>query len=153
MNKKAWFPTMLLIAGILVIIDHFTKLWFLHHYQLGESHRLAEYLYLTLVLNTGTAFGLFQNNNRALLLLAYAILGVVVYAARGLCERGGRWAFLGVSLIMGGAIGNIVDRHIYGHVIDFIDLRFWPVFNLADSAITIGAICTAIGLLLPEEKV
>jgi signal peptidase II len=146
--KKARFPTMLMMAGIVVAVDHISKLWFLDHYQLGESHRVAGFLYMTLVHNTGTAFGLFQDSNHALLVLSYVILIGLLYSARGLCERGGLWAFWGVSFVLGGALGNIIDRHSYGHVIDFIDLRFWPVFNVADSAITVGAILTAIGLML-----
>src|SRR5437773_1511260 len=86
MNQKARFPAMLVIAVIVAAIDRFSKVWFLHHFQLGESRRIASFLYLTLVQNTGSAFGLFQNNNRALLIVAYTILVVFVYSARGLCE-------------------------------------------------------------------
>ena len=64
---------------------------------------------------------------------------------------GRRWQVI-VALVLGGAIGNIIDRHLYGHVIDFIDLRFWPVFNVADSAITVGAISTAIGLMSNKDS-
>jgi signal peptidase II len=147
MKCRARFPIMLVIAVIVAGIDRLSKMWFLQHFYMGESRQVTPFLYLTLVHNTGTAFGLFQNNNKALLGVAYAVLLLFIYAARGLCERGGRWGFWGVALILGGAIGNIIDRHLYGHVIDFIDLRVWPVFNVADSAITVGAACTAIGLL------
>jgi len=142
---------MLSVAGIVVLIDHFSKHWFLKHFQLGESRRVTSFLYLTLVQNTGTAFGLFQNDNKTLLMLSYGILALVIYGARGFFERGGRWAFWGISFIIGGAIGNIVDRHLYGHVIDFLDFRVWPVFNVADSAITVGAVCTAVGLLMHKQ--
>jgi len=152
MKSKARFPTMLLITAGVVLVDHFIKQWFIYHYQLGESHAVTSFFSWTLVHNTGTAFGLLQNNNRALLAISYVILASFLYAARGLWERARGWAFIGVSLIMGGAIGNIVDRHLYGHVIDFIDFHFWPVFNIADSAITIGAIATGIGLLFGSEK-
>ena len=150
--RKARFPTILLIAGIVVALDHITKTWFLDHFQLGESRHAASCLYFTLVQNTGTAFGLFQHSSRMLLVISYIILFVVLYGARGLCERGGLWAFWGVALVLGGAIGNIIDRHLYGHVIDFLDLRFWPVFNAADSAITMGAISIAIGLVLYKDE-
>src|SRR4029077_7304459 len=139
MTRRAQFPSMLSVAGILVLIDPFTKLWFLRHFQLGESRRITSFFYLTLVQNTGTAFGLFQDDNRMLLIISYVILLLVLYGARGFFERGGMWAFWGIALVMGGAIGNIVDRHLYGHVIDFLDFRVWPVFNIADSAITVGA--------------
>jgi hypothetical protein len=91
---------------------------------------------MTYVQNTGTAFGFFQGNNRALGLLAFIILVALLYGARGLTERGGFWGAIGVAFVLGGAVGNMIDRFHYGRVIDFIDFRFWPVFNVADSAIT-----------------
>jgi signal peptidase II len=151
MTRKARFPAMLGLAGFVVMLDRYTKLWFLEHFQLGESRRIFSWLYMTLVENTGTAFGLFQDNNRALLIVSYVVLLIFVYGARGLWERGGEWAFWGVALVLGGAAGNIIDRHLYKHVIDFIDLRVWPVFNVADSAITVGAVSTAVGLMLHKE--
>ena len=99
---------------------------------------MTSWFYLTFVQNTGTAFGLFQGNNRALLLLAFIILAVLLYGARGLTERGGFWGALGVALVLGGAFGNIMDRMHYGQVIDFLDFKVWPVFNIADSAISRG---------------
>jgi signal peptidase II len=153
MNFRARFPMMLVIAVIIAGADRFSKMWFLNHFVTGESRRVFSFLYLTLVHNTGTAFGMFQDSNRALLCVAYAVLILFLYGARGLCERGGCWSFWGVSLIIGGAIGNIIDRHLYGYVVDFIDLRVWPVFNVADSAITVGAFLTAIGLISAKEEV
>jgi signal peptidase II len=149
---RSRFTMMLVIAVVIAVIDRFSKMWFLDHFYMGESRPVTSFLYLTLVHNTGTAFGLFQNNNKVLLGVAYAVLGLFLYGARGLYERGGRWGFWGVALIIGGAIGNIIDRHLYGYVVDFIDLRVWPVFNIADSAITVGAICTAIGLLINNDE-
>lgn len=152
MSKRARFPLILIIAVLVIALDQFSKMWFLKHFQMGESRRITSFFYFTLTDNTGAAFGLFQDNNRLLLLLAYGILLGFIYSARGLCERGGMWAFWGVALILGGAIGNLIDRHLYGRVIDFIDLRVWPIFNLADSAITVGAISTGWGLLrTPQE--
>ena len=69
-------------------------------------------------------------------------------------ERGGFWGALGVALVLGGAVGNVMDRIHYGQVIDFLDFRVWPVFNVADSAITVGTLSIIVGLLLrdwPEE--
>jgi signal peptidase II len=151
MKIRGRFPLMLVIAAAVAGLDRLSKSWFLDHFYMGESHRVTSFFSFTLVYNTGTAFGLFQDNNKILLGVAYAVLLLFLYGARGLCERGGVWGFWGVSLILGGAIGNIWDRHLHGYVIDFIDLRVWPVFNLADSAITVGAVCTAIGLLRAEK--
>jgi signal peptidase II len=152
MTNKARFPAMLILSGLITALDRMTKSWFLNHYRVGESREVLSFFHFTLVHNTGTAFGFFQGNNKMLVLLSYAILAALIYSARGLYERAGGWAFWGVSLILGGALGNLADRHLYGHVIDFLDFRIWPVFNIADSAITVGAIATGIGLLLNKEE-
>lgn len=146
------FGGILTIAGITLLLDRLSKAWIMDHFRLGESRRIASYFYLTFVKNTGTAFGIFQGNNKALLILAVLILGSLLYGARGLSERGGFWGALGVALVLGGAVGNMVDRVHYGHVIDFLDFRVWPVFNIADSAITVGAFSLVIGLLKNKEK-
>jgi signal peptidase II len=86
-------------------------------------------------------------------MFALLILGALIYGARGLTERGGFWGALGVALVLGGAIGNVMDRVHYGEVIDFLDFRVWPVFNLADSAITIGTISILIGLFWPDRSI
>lgn len=145
------FGGILSIAGIVILVDRLTKAWVRHHFDLGSSHALTSWFYLTYVQNTGTAFGMFQGNNRALLLLAIVILGTLLYWARGLSERGGFWSAFGVALVLGGAIGNIIDRMHFGRVIDFLDFRVWPVFNIADAAITVGAFSIAIGLWLAQE--
>src|ERR1700690_664300 len=148
------FGGIMTIAGVVVLLDRFSKAWIRHHFQLGESRPITSWFYLTFVENTGTAFGLFQGNNKALLILAFLILCALLYGARGLSERGGFWGALGVALVLGGAVGNLMDRIHYGQVIDFLDFRVWPVFNIADSAITVGTISIMVGLLLrdrPEE--
>ncbi len=141
------FGGILTVAGLVAVADRLSKSWIVNHFHLGESRRLASFLDLTFVQNTGTAFGLFQGNNKALLILAFIIFASLLYGARGLSERGGLWGALGVALVRGGAVGNIIDRVHYGQVIDFLDFHFWPVFNLADSAITVGTISIAIGLV------
>lgn len=112
--------------------------------------------HLTLVQNTGIAFGFFRRHEAVLLLLITLSIGVLFFLGHRMCRSGtaaklsgsvsepkvqrpaptlARW---GLALILGGAIGNWIDRLRFGAVIDFLDFRVWPVFNLADSAITIG---------------
>jgi signal peptidase II len=134
------------VAGGVLVLDRLTKMWVLRHFYLGESRRVTQFFYLTYVQNTGTAFGFLQGNNKALMVLAFVILGVLLYSARGLSERGGLCGALGVALVLGGAIGNMIDRFHYGRVIDFLDFRVWPVFNMADSAISVGAVALFVGL-------
>jgi signal peptidase II len=145
------FGGILMIAAAVVLLDRFSKAWIRHHFQLGESRPITSWFCLTFVQNTGTAFGLFQGNNKALLILAFLILAILLYGARGLSERGGFWGSLGVALVLGGAVGNVMDRIHFGQVIDFLDFRIWPVFNVADSAITIGTISLMIGLMLQDR--
>jgi len=148
------FGGIMTIAGVVLALDRLSKAWVRHHFQLGESRRVTSWFYLTFVENTGTAFGLFQGNNKALMVLAFVILGALLYGARGLSERGGFWGALGVAFVLGGAFGNVMDRIHYGQVIDFLDFRVWPVFNIADSAISVGTLFLMIGLLSnepPEE--
>ena len=146
------FGGILTIAGAVLLLDRLTKLWVRHHFLLGESRRVTSWFYLTYVENTGTAFGLFQGNNKALAILAIIILGAVLYSARGLSERGGFWGALGVALVLGGAVGNVMDRMHFGRVIDFLDFRVWPVFNVADSAISVGMLFVLIGLFGSESS-
>lgn len=140
------FGSILAISGVVLALDQLTKAWFLRHLELGQSRAVTSFLHWTLTFNTGSAFGFFQGNNKALLILAIVILVVLLYCARGITERGGLWGGLGVALVLGGAAGNLIDRLRFGHVVDFIDFGFWPVFNIADSAIAVGAALLAIGL-------
>jgi signal peptidase II len=144
------FGGIMMIAGAVVLLDRLSKAWIRGHYAIGESRRVSSWFYLTYVQNTGTAFGFFQGNNKALGIFAFLILVALLYGARGLSERGGLWGALGVALVLGGAIGNIMDRIHFGRVIDFLDFRVWPVFNLADTAISIGTLFILMGLFNQE---
>jgi signal peptidase II len=143
----------ILALSVLVIgLDWWTKRWVLKTMALGESRKITPFFYFTHVHNTGSAFGLFQGNNHALFLLAIIILGFLFYSARGFYEEGGRCGEIGVALILGGALGNLIDRMQFGHVVDFFDFRIWPVFNVADSAITVGALTLAWALTFRERS-
>jgi signal peptidase II len=136
----------LIISSLVILLDWWTKRRVLNTMMLGESRKITSFFYVTHVHNTGSAFGLFQGNNNALFLLALVILGFLFYSARGFYEEGGLCGEIGVALVLGGALGNLIDRIQFGHVIDFLDFRIWPVFNVADSAITVGALTLAWGL-------
>ena len=146
-SKPYRFYGLALIALMVVAIDQWSKAWVRSSFSLWESRPVMKYFYLTYVQNTGTAFGLFQRNNGALLLVALAILAGLLYVARDICERGGAWGFYGTALVLGGAIGNLIDRLRFGWVIDFLDFRVWPVFNIADSCISVGAVFIALSLI------
>lgn len=120
-----------LIAGIVVIVDQITK-------AMATTH-------LALVRNTGAAFGLFKNQTHIFILISAA---VIIFIGFYLVKRRKtlppapleNFFLTGLALVLGGAAGNLIDRLRLGYVVDFIDLRFWPAFNIADSCITIGAV-------------
>jgi signal peptidase II len=135
-----------LISGasifLVVFFDRISKLFFINLLSPGESIPvLRNIFHWTLVHNTGIAFGLFKNQGIFFLgvsLFAIVVFGWLLYhqSREQVLLPSSRLAF---SLIIGGALGNFIDRLQFGFVIDFIDFRIWPVFNIADSAITIGA--------------
>jgi len=101
------------------------------------------FFHLTLVYNRGIAFGLFQRHETLLFLFITAsILALLILGGR--LSSAGVLPRLGLILILGGAIGNWIDRIRCGAVIDFLDFRVWPVFNFADSAITVGVLLYAV---------
>lgn len=138
----------LLTVFAVVLLDRVTKVFFSNLLSLGESLPVVrDVLHMTLVHNTGIAFGLFKNQGAVFIIIpiiAVILLVFNIYYYRRSGEELSHLYILAFSLILGGAIGNLADRIIYGYVIDFIDFRIWPVFNIADSAITIGAVIIAI---------
>ena len=131
----------LLVAAAVVAVDQATKTWALHH--ASSPRHIIWTLRLAVTLNSGSAFGLWRGASP--LIIAGAILLVVVLL--GLGRTASRTANLpaaiAMGLLLGGALGNLSDRlfrHHHGAVIDFVDLRWWPVFNVADACITIGAL-------------
>ncbi|MDR5736486.1 signal peptidase II [Caballeronia sp. LZ019] len=133
------------IALIVILFDQLTKIAVQKVFAYGEPHALAPFFNLLLVYNRGAAFS-FLAAAGGWQRWAFTALGVV--AAAVICyllkkNATQRLFCAALSLIMGGAIGNVIDRLAYGHVIDFLDFHVnawhWPAFNLADTAITIGA--------------
>ena len=138
----------IIVTFAVVYADRLTKLFFSDLLADGESLPvIRNVLHMTLVHNTGVAFGFFKDQGIVFIVIpviAIFLLIFNIYYYRRNDQALSRIYIVAFSLILGGAIGNLIDRIVYGHVIDFIDLRIWPVFNIADSAITIGAIIIAI---------
>lgn len=134
-------------AFTVVVIDRVTKNFISSLLSYGESLPIIKNIFhLTLVHNTGIAFGLFKDRGMVFIIvpvIAIILLIFNLYYYKQNDEALSHSYILAFSLILGGAIGNLIDRIMYGYVIDFIDLRIWPVFNIADSAITVGAVMIA----------
>ncbi|WP_461482061.1 signal peptidase II [Porticoccus sp.] len=152
MAKPNWLLARWYVLAVLVVIlDQLSKLWVSSALHYAETVQLLPFLNLTLVHNPGAAFsflsdaGGWQRWLFALIGIAVSLV-IVVWIARLAPSQ--RLLSLALSLILGGAVGNLWDRAILGHVIDFIDLyyhgRHWPAFNLADSAITLGAVLLVV---------
>ncbi len=120
----------LLLAALVFLADRFSKIAALHFLSYNEVAVIPGIFHFTLVQNTGAAFCIFKNEPKFLIA---ASLGAVLTMIFLLRHRSFAWA-----LVIGGALGNLYDRLRYGHVIDFLDFRVWPVFNLADAAICVG---------------
>jgi signal peptidase II len=140
-----------LIALVVVILDQASKLAVTMRLPLGSSIPvIGDVVYFTSVQNSGGAFGSFQSATGLLMLVTVAtVIGIAILVKRTpvLSMPMG----LALALALGGALGNLIDRLRFHHVIDFIDLRVWPVFNLADSAITVGIIFLGYHLLFSER--
>ena len=138
MNKKYQFAVS--ISLIAAVLDQLIKFVVKNNVEINDSIPIVKNaLHITYITNTGSAFGLFKDLNLLFIFISIAIMIFIVYYLKNAkSENKIESAFFG--LLFGGIIGNLIDRLIYGHVIDFIDFRIWPVFNLADSFITISVI-------------
>ncbi len=131
-------------ALIVVLIDQLTKFLIRQNFELNQSIAVIKnFLHLTYVTNTGSAFGLFKGFNLFFIFFYIVAILIILYLFKDIKENEKSiQAFAG--LLLGGTTGNLIDRFFFGAVIDFVDLRIWPVFNLADSAITISVIALII---------
>ncbi len=136
-EQGAWLPFLVLAAGLL-LLDQLTKALVLSSLPLGESVTLIpRLLWLTHVRNTGASFSILAGQNTLLLLVALVVLGLLLYWHDTFNTRIERGCF---ALIIAGLLGNLVDRIRFGGVTDFLDLGWWPVFNVADSALVVGVL-------------
>jgi signal peptidase II len=141
-----------LTAGLVILLDQATKAGVMRVLRAGESWPQAgigRFVSLTLVSNTGAAFGIFRDYGSVFVVIALVVVAAILIYQRSLPRE--RWMLHGaLGLQLGGAVGNLIDRLRLGYVVDFIDFKFWPVFNLADSAIVIGVL--ALGLIIVYEE-
>lgn len=131
---------MIFIIVILILsLDQFTKFLVNNKLSLYQTIPvIKEVFYISLVHNRGAAFGLFKNQAYLFILTALFAIILIYFSLKESRKVSLYSASLG--FILAGTIGNLIDRLRFGYVIDFLDFRIWPVFNIADSAITIGAI-------------
>ena len=146
-----WRGVVLGLSFLLIVAaDQLTKAWVRSHEE-GEVIYQLGFVKLTHVQNTGASFGIFKGHSTALMIVD--IVGMVVLLAMA-CYLYRRLPYLvtmlntiAFSLIMAGTVGNLIERIRLEHVTDFIDVGFWPVFNVADSAITVGVVILVFSLI------
>jgi signal peptidase II len=138
----------LAVAAVVVGADQATKTWALHRLSDGRTIHLVWTLRLALTFNSGAAFGLGRGVTPVLVALAIFLIVMLVGLGRDASRRASGVSVVAMGLLLGGAAGNLVDRlvrHHGGAVIDFIDLKWWPVFNVADASIVCGAVLLLLG--------
>lgn len=151
-RNAAFFLTALTVVSA----DQLSKLWVKSNLAVGESLPETGFVRLTHIHNTGAAFGLFQD--QSFLLTVIAIIGVVfllflvLFMYRRFQILNTILCKISLGLILGGTVGNLIDRLSAGYVTDFIDFNFWPAFNLADSAVVVGAILLAYSIIRLAKK-
>jgi signal peptidase II len=139
----------LAVAAAVIAVDQLTKWWAVETLS-TRTIDVVWKLRLILVQNRGSSFSLTQSGGPVLSLLALVVVGGLLWYSRGVRSR---WGLVALGLVAGGAIGNLVDRafrgdagFMQGAVVDFIDVQFWPVWNVADMAISIGAVLLVVVL-------
>lgn len=124
----------------IVILDQLTKFLVRQNLELNNSLPIiSNVLHLTYITNTGSAFGLFKGFNAFFVLFLVIVVFTILYHLKKIKDSE-KWLKFSVGLLLGGTIGNLIDRLLHGFVIDFIDFRIWPVFNIADSAVTVSIV-------------
>ncbi|WP_010083740.1 signal peptidase II [endosymbiont of Riftia pachyptila] len=147
------------LALVVIIFDQLSKQLAEAFLNLHQPVYLLPFFDLTLMYNKGAAFSFLSDQGGwqrwFFIGLALAVTSYLVFWVRRL-GRGERWVAVALSLVIGGAIGNVVDRIFYGQVIDFIHLHYqqwyWPAFNIADSAITVGVVVLIFDSLFLASK-
>ena len=156
MKGLRWLPVTLAV----IVLDQLTKHLIAQHIQLYDIHPVLPVLDLTLMYNTGAAFSMLAMaggwQHWLFVTLALVVSAAIVVTLYRMKSPVNPWLASGLTLILGGALGNVIDRFRFGHVIDFIYAHwgphYFPAFNVADSAITVGAGLLLLDALLESRR-
>ena len=149
-----WFA----LAAAVVAADQVSKAMVLSRFALGERREVNGFFNMVLVYNKGAAFSFLSDAPgwQTPLLIAFALVAIAIVGTLLVRSPGRRLLCTGFALILGGALGNLIDRFRYGQVVDFLDFHaagwHWPAFNVADSAITLGAVLLVVEGFLHHER-
>ena len=146
-------PVLLFLMSIAVIfLDQMVKRLIMSDMTLGMSIPvLPGIFHITYIQNPGAAFGILAEQRWLFIAVGFLFVGAAVSFYRRLRFES-RWMQCGTALLLGGAVGNLIDRIRWGEVVDFLDFRIWPVFNIADISIVIGVGCMMYALFRQDKK-
>jgi signal peptidase II len=148
------YAPLIIVAALVFAIDQWSKASISAYVDAHGGtpfEVLGGKVLIDLVHNTGAAFGLFPNQTVLFVIVALVIVTGLIASYRRLAS-GPIWLRIGLGLVLGGALGNLSDRVRLGYVIDFVDVRWWPVFNLADSCIVAGVVILILTLTVQAER-
>ena len=155
MRKIApWYALALLV----VALDQLTKYWVSSAFEYGGARAITGFFNLVLTYNQGAAFSFLAGAGgwQRGFFIVIALVAIVVISVLLARHAGQKLFCLSLALILGGAIGNVIDRMLLGHVVDFLDFHLatwhWPAFNLADSAISVGAVLMVVDSFFPGAR-
>lgn len=146
------------LAFIILIADQFTKVLIVGYYQLGDSTYVTSFFNIVRVHNSGAAFSFLASSSgwQRWFFTGIGVLAAAVILWLLKSHAGQKLFAFSLACILGGAVGNVIDRVLYGHVVDFLDFHWrnshFPAFNIADSAISIGAACLILDELLRVRR-
>ena len=147
----------LAIVAVTIIVDQLTKFLVVKYMTLGQSISVIDnFLYITSHRNEGAAWGILQGKMIFFYVVTLVVIGLVILWIRKLDIKKEKLLVIALSLILGGALGNFIDRVMYQHVVDFIHTYIFgydfPIFNIADSALCIGVFLMAVDAILDIKR-
>ncbi len=134
------------------VLDRITKEITLRTVAINGPAEIFRYFSFTYAENTGVAFSMFRDGNFLLIFVMVAILIFILKSWREIAGTKKPWGNLGLCFIFGGALGNLYDRIFLGFVVDMLDFKVWPIFNVADSFVCVGAVLIFIAMFLGGKK-
>lgn len=145
------------IVAITLVIDQLTKFLVVNYMTIGQSISVIDnFLYITSHRNEGAAWGILQGKMTFFYIVTLIVIGVIIFWIRRLDMKKEKLLMIALSLILGGALGNFIDRVMYQHVVDFINTYIFgydfPIFNIADSALCIGVFLMGIDAVLDVRR-
>jgi len=143
------------VIGVLLVIlsDQISKIWVQNNLNLMESIPVIRGIFhITYIQNPYSAFGLLKFHNAVFVVIALLVILIIVFFLRNKITEKNKLVFFSLIFLLGGSLGNMIDRLRVGSVIDFLDFRIWPIFNIADSAINLGLFLLVVHFLFHKEE-